>query len=57
MRMAREEEAITQTFTNYLQTFQRLDPHATLPTSTSRVCLFHHRECVSSQPLPMLKHF
>jgi hypothetical protein len=31
MRMAREEEAITQTFTNYLQTFQRLDPHATLP--------------------------
>jgi hypothetical protein len=29
--MAREEEAITQTFTNYIQTFQRLDPHATLP--------------------------
>jgi ketosteroid isomerase-like protein len=29
--MAREEEAITQTFTHYIQTFQRLDPHATLP--------------------------
>ena len=28
--MAREEEAITQTFTNYIQTFQTLDPHATL---------------------------
>ena len=31
MRMAREEEAITQTFTNYIQTFQTIDPHATLP--------------------------
>jgi hypothetical protein len=31
MRMAREEEAITQTFTNYIQTFQTLAPHATLP--------------------------
>jgi hypothetical protein len=31
MRMAREEEAITQTFNNYIQTFQTLDPHATLP--------------------------
>src|SRR5262245_49228020 len=30
MRMAREEEAITQTFSNYVQTFQTLDPHATL---------------------------
>jgi ketosteroid isomerase-like protein len=30
MRMAPEEEAITQTFTNYIQTFQTLDPHATL---------------------------
>ena len=30
MRMAREEEAIIQTFTNYTQTFQTLDPHATL---------------------------
>jgi hypothetical protein len=29
--MAREEEAITQTFTNYIQTFQTLDPHGTLP--------------------------
>jgi ketosteroid isomerase-like protein len=29
--MAREEEAITQTFTNYIQTFQTIDPHATLP--------------------------
>jgi ketosteroid isomerase-like protein len=29
--MAREEEAITETFTNYIQTFQTLDPHATLP--------------------------
>ena len=29
--MAREEEAITQTFNNYLQTFQGLDSHATLP--------------------------
>jgi hypothetical protein len=31
MRMAQEEEAITQTFNNYIQTFQTLDPHATLP--------------------------
>jgi ketosteroid isomerase-like protein len=31
MRMVREEAAITQTFANYIQTFQRLDPHATLP--------------------------
>jgi ketosteroid isomerase-like protein len=31
MRMVREEEAITQTFTDYIQTFQTLDPHATLP--------------------------
>jgi ketosteroid isomerase-like protein len=31
MRMARDEEAITQTFTNYIQTFQTLDPRATLP--------------------------
>jgi NTF2-like protein (DUF6841) len=31
MCMAREEEAITQTFTNYVQRFQTLDPHATLP--------------------------
>jgi ketosteroid isomerase-like protein len=31
MRMAREEEAINQTFTHYIQTFQRLDPQATLP--------------------------
>ena len=27
--MAPEEQAITQTFHNYVQTFQRLDPHAT----------------------------
>jgi ketosteroid isomerase-like protein len=31
MRMVREEAAITQTFANYIQTFQTLDPHATLP--------------------------
>src|SRR5262245_21694378 len=31
MRMAREEEAITQTFNKYIQMFQTLDPHATLP--------------------------
>jgi NTF2-like protein (DUF6841) len=30
MRMAREEEAIIQTFTNYTQTFQTLDPYVTL---------------------------
>jgi hypothetical protein len=53
MRMAREEEAITQTFTNYVQTFQTLDPH---PTFTSRVCLSSRRKCVSWQPLPMWKH-
>jgi len=29
--MGQEEEAITQTFTNYIQTFQTLDPRATLP--------------------------
>jgi ketosteroid isomerase-like protein len=31
MRMAREEEAITQAFTNYIQAFQTLDPNATIP--------------------------
>ena len=31
MRMARDEKAITQTFTNYIQAFQTLDPDATLP--------------------------
>ena len=31
MHMAREDEAITQTFTKYIQTFQTLGPHATLP--------------------------
>jgi hypothetical protein len=56
MRMAREEEAITQTFTNYIQTFQTLAPHRRSPTSTSRVFLSPRRECVSWQPLPMLKH-
>jgi ketosteroid isomerase-like protein len=30
MATARVEEAITQTFTNYIQTFQTLDPHATI---------------------------
>ena len=30
MCMAREEEAIIQTFTNYTQMFQTLDPHLTL---------------------------
>jgi ketosteroid isomerase-like protein len=29
--MAREEEAIAQTFIKYVQTFQTLDPHATPP--------------------------
>jgi Domain of unknown function (DUF4440) len=29
--MAREEEAVTQTFTNYIDTFQTLDPRPTLP--------------------------
>src|SRR5262245_2924863 len=29
--MTPEEEAITQTFNNYTQTFQRLDPRAVLP--------------------------
>jgi ketosteroid isomerase-like protein len=31
MAIAREEEAITQAFTNYIQAFQTLDPHATIP--------------------------
>jgi ketosteroid isomerase-like protein len=31
MSIARDVEAITQTFTHYMQTFQTLDPHATLP--------------------------
>jgi hypothetical protein len=31
MDMAREEEAITERFNNYVQTFQTLDPKATLP--------------------------
>jgi ketosteroid isomerase-like protein len=30
MAMAREEEAIKQTFTKYIETFQTLDPYATL---------------------------
>jgi len=42
MRTAREEEAITQTFTNYIQTFQTLDPHATLP--------YFHLPCVFIPP-------
>jgi hypothetical protein len=54
MRMAREEEAITQTFNNYIQTFQTLDPHATLP--------YFHVPCMFIPPqgvrvLAMLKHF
>jgi ketosteroid isomerase-like protein len=28
--IAREDEAVTQAFTNYVQAFQTLDPHATL---------------------------
>jgi uncharacterized NTF2-like protein DUF6841 len=31
MAIVREEEAITQTFTNYIETFQKLNPHVTLP--------------------------
>src|SRR5215510_1770000 len=31
MAIVQEEEAITQTFTNYIETFQKLDPHVTLP--------------------------
>ena len=31
MPMAQDEAEITQTFTNYVQTFQTLDPHATPP--------------------------
>mgnify|MGYP001401650436 CR=1 FL=1 len=31
MAIVRDEEAITQAFTNYVQAFQTLDPHATLP--------------------------
>jgi ketosteroid isomerase-like protein len=31
MCMARQEQTITQTFTDYMQRFQTLDPHATLP--------------------------
>ena len=31
MAIAREEQAITQAFTNYIQAFQTLDPHATIP--------------------------
>jgi ketosteroid isomerase-like protein len=31
MVIAREEEAITQAFTNYIQAFQTLDPNATIP--------------------------
>jgi ketosteroid isomerase-like protein len=42
MRMAREEEAITQTFTNYIQTFQTIDPHATLP--------YFHLPCIFIPP-------
>jgi ketosteroid isomerase-like protein len=46
MRMAREEEAITQTFTNYIQTFRTLDPHATLP--------YFHVPCMFSPPQGVL---
>jgi hypothetical protein len=31
MALARDIEAITQTFATYVQTFQTLDPHMTLP--------------------------
>jgi hypothetical protein len=37
--MAREEEAIKQTITKYIERFQTLDPYATSPISISRVCL------------------
>ena len=42
MSTAREEEAIIQTCTNYIQTFQALDPHATLP--------YFHVPCVFIPP-------
>jgi ketosteroid isomerase-like protein len=42
MRMAREEEAIAQTFTNYIQTFETIDPHATLP--------YFHVPCIFIPP-------
>jgi ketosteroid isomerase-like protein len=42
MSTGREEEAITQTFTNYIETFQRLDPHATLP--------YFHVPCIFMPP-------
>jgi ketosteroid isomerase-like protein len=42
MRMAREEGAITQTFTDYMQTFQTLDPHATHP--------YFHAPCMFIPP-------
>ena len=57
MRMAREEEAITQAFTNYIQAFQTLARTRRSRTSMSHACLFPRRECVCWQPLPMLKHF
>jgi ketosteroid isomerase-like protein len=31
MALVRDIEAITETFANYVQTFQTLDPHTTLP--------------------------
>src|SRR5215510_7656593 len=42
MCRAREVAAITQTFTNYVQTFQTLDPHATL--------LYCHVPCLFLSP-------
>jgi len=42
MPMARDAEAIIQTFTNYVQTFQALDPHAPL--------LYCHVPCMFISP-------
>jgi ketosteroid isomerase-like protein len=42
MCMARQEQTITQTFTDYMQRFQTLDPHATLP--------YFHAPCMFIPP-------
>jgi hypothetical protein len=55
--MLGKEEAITETFTDYTQAFQTLDPCAALPYFHVPCMFIRHRECVSSQLLPMLKHF
>jgi hypothetical protein len=55
--MAREEEAIKQTFTKYIERFQTLDPYATL-SYFHLPCMFIPAEVhVLATAVDVLKHF